>query len=79
MTFVLTFYKHEVLNGAAMYPDIETALKIKAAIESLGAEYKANLHHFVEAPADPAALARVNAWLNENGFDSLGPDATKAK
>ena len=79
MMFVVIFYKHDALTGAHMYPDIETALKVKASFESLGAEYKANLQHAVEATADRAVLDKVNAWLNENGFNPLGPDATKPK
>lgn len=79
MTLAVTFYKHDSLCGAAMFPDIETALKVKAAFESLGPEYKGNLQHFVEAPTDPAAISKVNVWLKENGFESLGPDAMKPK
>ena len=81
MTLILTLYKFVSLLGAVILPDLETALKIKAAFESLGPEYKANIQALASAAtqADEETLAKVNAWLAANGFDPLPPDATVAK
>lgn len=81
MTIVLTLYKLASLLGAVILPDIETALKIKAAFESLGPEYKANIQSLADAAvhANADVIAKVNVWLQANGFDPLPPDAGVAK
>lgn len=81
MAIVLTIYKLAALLGAVIVPDIETALKIKAAFESLGPEYKANIQALTDATehANVETINKVNAWLLENGFDQLPPDPAKAK
>lgn len=78
---VLTLYKLAALLGAVILPDIETALKIKAAFESLGPEYKANVHSLADAAlhANEETIGKVNAWLTANGFDPLPPDAAVVK
>lgn len=81
MSIVLTIYKLAALLGAVIVPDIETALKIKAAFESLGPEYKANIQALSAAAdqADQATIDKVNAWLTANGFDPLPPDPATPK
>jgi len=81
LSFVLTLYKFASLAGALILPDIETVLKIKAAFESLGSEYKANIQLLGDAAgqANAETLAKVNAWLTANGFDPLPADAAAAK
>jgi hypothetical protein len=81
LPFVLTLYKLAALLGAVILPDIETALKIKAAFLSLGPEYSANIQHLADAAdhANAETLDKVNAWLTANGFDPLPADAAKAK
>jgi len=81
VAIVLTLYKLAALLGAVILPDIETALKIKAAFESLGPEYKANVHALASAAehANEETIAKVNAWLTENGFDPLPPDPAVPK
>jgi hypothetical protein len=81
VAIVLTLYKLASLIGVTILPDIETALKIKAAFESLGPEYKANVQALTAAAgqADAETIAKVNAWLTANGFDPLPPDAVTAK
>lgn len=82
MTLVLSFYRYDGMIGAAMLPDAETALKVKAAVESLGPEYKANLHALGEVSGDHVGketIDKVNAWLTANGFDSVTADSLKAK
>lgn len=79
MTYVLTCYKHGGLNGAMIFADLETALKIKAALESLGAEYKANLNGLAEADADQNTVDKVNDWLTANGFETVTSESLKVK
>jgi hypothetical protein len=81
MTFVLTVYRLANLLGAMMSADIENALKIKAALESLGPEYKVNVQTLTDAAehANKATLDRVNAWLANEGFEPLPADAGKVK
>ena len=81
MTIVLTLYKLASLLGAVILPDIETALKIKAAFESLGPEYQANVQGLTNAAehANQETIDKVNAWLTANGFDPLPPDPAIAK
>jgi hypothetical protein len=78
---VVTLYKLASLLGAVILPDIETALKIKAAFESLGPEYKANVQalHDAAQHANQETIDKVNAWLVQNGFDQLPPDALALK
>lgn len=77
MSIVLTIYKLVSMLGAVVLPDIETALKMKAAVESLGPEYKVNVHSLQDAAvhADQETIDKVNVWLTANGFDPLPPDA----
>jgi hypothetical protein len=78
--FILTFYKLGVLCGAMIFPDLESSLKMKAAVTSLGPEYSANIHQLAEAiDANQATVDKVNAWLVANGFDGLPADALKPK
>jgi hypothetical protein len=79
VTYVLTCYKHGGLNGAMIFADLETALKIKSSLESLGAEYKANLHGLTEADADQGTLDKVNDWLTANGFEAVTAESLKVK
>lgn len=81
MAIVLTLYKLSALLGAVILPDIETALKIKAAFQSLGPEYKANVQGLTDAAnqANQETIDKVNAWLQANGFDPLPPDPAVAK
>lgn len=81
MAIVLTLYKLASLLGAVILPDIETALKIKAAFTSLGPEYTANVQGLTSAAdkANEETLAKVNTWLTANGYDPLPPDAATAK
>jgi len=81
VSFVLTLYKLASLLGAVILPDMETALKIKAAFTSLGPEYTVNVQHLADAAdkADQETIDKVNAWLTANGFDPLPADAAKAK
>lgn len=80
MSIVLTLYKFAALLGAVILPDIETALKIKAAFTSLGPEYKANIQALTDAAqhANQETIDKVNAWLTANGYDPLPPDPAKA-
>jgi hypothetical protein len=77
---IITIYQIAQLLGAVIVPDIIAALKIKAAFQSLGPDYKVN----IQVLGDAAALANketidnVNAWLTANGFEPLPPDATLA-
>jgi hypothetical protein len=77
---VLTIYKVANLIGALILPDIETALKIKAAFHNLGPDYKANIHSLADVAiaADDDTIAKVNAWLTANGYDPLPADPLKA-
>jgi hypothetical protein len=81
VAIVLTLYKLSALLGAVILPDIETALKIKAAFESLGPDYKANVQQLASAAdqANDETIAKVNAWLTANGFDPLPPDPAAVK
>lgn len=81
MSIVLTIYKLASLLGAVILPDIESALKIKATLESIGPEYKVNVQHLAGAAihADQETIDKVNAWLTSNGFDPLPADPAKAK
>lgn len=82
MTLVLSFYRYDGMIGAAILPDAETALKIKAAVESLGAEYKANLHALAEVSGDSVdqgTIDKVNAWLTGNGFDPVSAESLKPR
>lgn len=81
MSIVVTLYKLTALLGALIVPSIETALKIKAAFESLGPEYKANIQALTDAAhhANQETIDKVNAWLTANGFDPLPPDPAKAQ
>lgn len=82
MTLVLTFYRHDGMIGAAILPDAETALKIKAAVESLGAEYKANIHWLGEVSADnvdQATIDKVNAWLVQNDYAPVSSASLKPR
>jgi hypothetical protein len=73
---VVTIYQLANLLGAVILPGIETALKIKATLESLGPEFKANIHQLGDAAllADKETIDKVNGWLTANGFDALPPD-----
>lgn len=81
MSIVVTLYQLASLLGAVVVPSIETALKIKAAFESLGPEYRANIQALTDAAvhANAETIAKVNAWLMEQGFEPLPPDAAVAK
>lgn len=81
MSIVLTIYKLASLLGAVILPDIESALKIKATLESIGPEYKVNVHSLQDAAmhADQETIDKVNAWLAANGFDPLPPDPATPK
>jgi hypothetical protein len=79
VTYVLTCYKHGGLIGAMIFPDLETALKIKSSLESLGAEYKANLHGLTEADADQNTVDKVNDWLTANGFEAVTAESLTVK
>lgn len=81
MSIVLTIYKLASLLGAVILPDIESALKIKATLESIGPEYKVNVHSLQDAAmhADQETIDKVNAWLRANGFDPLPPDPATPK
>jgi len=81
VSIVVTLYQLASLLGAVIVPSIETALKIKAAFESLGPEFKANVHALTDAAlhADAETIGKVNAWLVEQGFEPLPPDAAVAK
>ncbi len=80
MGTVLTIYKIANLIGALILPDIETALKIKAAFHNLGPEYKANIQTLADAAdqANEETISKVNAWLIANGYDPLPADPLKA-
>ena len=80
MPTVLTIYKVASLIGALILPDLETALKIKAAFHNLGPEYKANVQKLSDAAdsANNETIAKVNAWLLANGYEALPPDPLKA-
>lgn len=80
MGTVLTIYKVANLIGALILPDVETALKIKAAFHNLGPEYKANIQSLADAAntANDETIAKVNAWLAANGYDALPPEPLKA-
>jgi hypothetical protein len=80
MATVLTIYKVASLIGALILPDIETALKIKAAFHNLGPEYKANIHTLADAAdkANDETISKVNAWLVQNGYEPLPADPLKA-
>jgi hypothetical protein len=81
VAFVVTLYKLANLLGALILPDIEYALKIKAAFESLGPDFKANIQALTSAAdqANQETIDKVNAWLTANGFDPLPPDPAIAK
>jgi hypothetical protein len=81
MTFAFVVYKHAATVGAGILPDAETALHIKAAIESLGPEYKVNLHGLSDAAETITAetIDKANAFLAGAGFDPLPADAAKVK
>jgi hypothetical protein len=81
MSVVLTLYKLASLLGAVILPDIETALKIKAAFESIGPEYQANVQALSAASqlANQETIDKVNGWLTANGFDPLPADPTAIK
>jgi hypothetical protein len=80
MATVLTIYKLANLIGALILPDIETALKIKAAFHNLGPDYKANIQSLADAAgaADDETIGKVNTWLTANGYDPLPPEPLKA-
>jgi hypothetical protein len=80
MPTVLTIYKVANLIGALILPDIETALKIKAAFHNLGPDYKANIQSLADAAgaANDETIAKVNTWLAANGYDPLPADPLKA-
>lgn len=80
MTFVIAVYKHGAMLGGLMLPDADTTLKLKAAVESLGGEYKANVHVLANAAehANQDTIAKANAWLTANGFEAVTADAFKA-
>lgn len=82
MTLVLSFYRYDGMIGAAILPDAETALKIKAAVESLGSEYKANMHALGEVSGDhvdQATIDKVNAWLTQNDYPPVTADSLKPR
>lgn len=82
MTLVLSFYRYDGMVGAAILPDAETALKIKAAVESLGQEYKANMHALGEVSADSvdqATIDKVNAWLVQNDYAPVSSESLKPR
>lgn len=82
MTLVLSFYRYDGMIGAAILPDAETALKIKAGVESLGAEYKANLHALADVSGDSvdqATIDKVNAWLVQNDYPPVTADSLKPR
>jgi len=81
VSIVLTLYKLSALLGAVILPDIETALKIKAAFQSLGPEYNANIQALADAAqhANQETIDKVNAWLTSNGFDPLSADQLAPK
>lgn len=82
MTLVLTFYRHDGMIGAAILPDAENALKIKAAVESLGVEYKANVHWLGEVSSDnvdQATIDKVNAWLVANEYPKVSSESLKPR
>src|SRR5258708_32979486 len=53
VSIVLTLYKLAALLGAVILPDIETALKIKAAFEALRPEDKTDMQGPTTAPQHP--------------------------
>lgn len=82
MTLVVAFYRHDGMIGAAILTDAETALKIKAAVESLGVEYKANVHSLVEVSedhVDQATIDKVNAWLVANDYPKVSSESLKPR
>lgn len=81
MTVVLSIYKLAQLVLAGILPDLQTALKIKSAIEGLGPEFKVNVHALADAAdkANQDEIEKVNAWLQANGYDPVPPDALTAK
>lgn len=82
MTLVLAFYRYDGMIGAAILPDAETALKIKAAVESLGPEYKANMHALAEVSndsVDQKTIDKVNAWLVQNDYAPVSIESLKPR